>query len=129
MASVFPGSRTAESFCSRHGAARLARAMSWHASGALLLFAALQIVGVIALSGMPGGQMLPFVALALLVLVAVPFSRRLERRWSRLADTALPGPGLTVRFRKDRERLWRLACIVPTAWIGLFAVAAQAAAH
>lgn len=127
MASVFPGTRTTESFCSRHGAPRLAKAMSWHASGALLLFAALQIAGVIALSGMPGGRILPFVALALLMLVALPFSRTLERRWSGLADTALPGPGLTDRFRRDRERLWRLACIVPTAWIGLYAVAAQAA--
>jgi hypothetical protein len=101
--------------------------MSWHASGALLLFSLLQIAGVIALSAMPGGRVLPFVALALLILVALPYSRALERGWSRLADTALPGPGLTGRFRRDRERLWRMACIVPTAWIGLFAAAAQAA--
>lgn len=127
MASVFPGFRTHISFVSPHGAPRLARAMSHHASGALLTFAVLQIAGVVAFNSLPGGNWLPFIALGLLLLLAVPFSRRLERRWTHFSDTALPSPGLMVSFRRDRARLWRLACIVPTLWLGLFAVVAEAA--
>ena len=112
---------------SRLGAPRLAKAMSWHASGALMLFALLQIAGAFAVSSLPGGRLVPFVALALVVLVAIPFSRSLERRWSGLAHCALPGPGLVTRFRRDRETLWCLACIVPTLWLGLFAAVAKAA--
>lgn len=126
MASVFPGNRTRVSYSSRSSAPRLAKSMSWHASGALLLFAAIQIVGAVALANVPAGRLAPFVALALVLLVAVPFSRAIESRWSALADSALPGPGLLARYRRDRDRLWRLACIVPTAWLGLFAVAARA---
>ena len=127
MASVFPGSRTQVSYCSRSGAPRLARSMSWHASGALMLFAIIQIVGAFALSAMPAGRLVPFIALALVLLAAVPFSRAIERRWSGLAESALPCPGLLARYRRDRDRLWRFACIVPTLWLGLFAAAAQAA--
>ena len=127
MASVFPGNRTHISFVTPHGAPRLARAMSHHASGALLTFALLQVAGVVAFNSLPGGNWLPFIALGLLLLIAVPFSRRLERRWTHFSDTALPSPGLMVSFRRDRARLWRLACIVPTLWLGLFAVVAEAA--
>ena len=127
MASVFPGSRAQSSFVSSYGAPRLARSMSHHSSGALLTFALLQIAGVIAFNSLPGGNWLPFIALGLLFLLAIPFSRRLERRWSHFSETALPSPGLMVSFRRDRARLWRLACIVPTLWLGLFAVVAEAA--
>ncbi len=92
-----------------------------------MTFALLQIAGVVALSDIPGGSALPFVALALLLLIALPFSRMLERRWSGLASTALPSTGLVQAFRADRSRLWRLAVIVPTLWIGLFAVVVEAA--
>jgi hypothetical protein len=97
------------------------------ASGAVVTFAALQIFGVVAFAGLPGGGWLPLVALGLLLLIAIPFARHLDRRWSRLSDTALPSPGLMHSFRRDRARLWRLACIVPTLWLGLFAVMAEAA--
>ena len=85
MASVFPWNRAQDSYCSRIGAPRLAKSMSWHASGALMLFAVIQIVGAFALANLPAGRIVPFVALALVVLAAVPFSRAIERRWSRLA--------------------------------------------
>lgn len=127
MASVFPGNRTQISFASPLGAPRLARAMSWHASGALLTFAVLQVIGVIAFFQLPGGGWLPLVALGVLLMIAIPFSRRLDRRWSHLSDTALPCPGLMMRFRRDRARLWRLACLVPALWIGTFAAVARAA--
>lgn len=127
MASVFPQSRTHEKYGSAVAAPRLARAMTWHASTALLAFAGLQLWGVIALANMPGARILPFVALGLLILIAVPFARRLERHWRDLAASALPSSGLLMHFRRDRTRLWRLALIIPTLWLGLFAVVAEAA--
>jgi hypothetical protein len=122
MASVFPQSRTHIGMEPLVGADRLARHMSWHASGALLTFAGLQIWGVLTLINGPYGRTLPFVALAILLLIAVPFSRRIERRWHHFANTALPCSGLLLRFRRDRSLLWRLALIVPILWPGSFAV-------
>lgn len=122
MASVFPHSRTHIGMEPLVGADRLARHMSWHASGALLTFAGLQIWGVLLLIDGALGRLLPFAALAVLLLVAVPFSRRIEKRWHHFANTALPCSGLSLRFRKDRSRLWRLAVLVPVLWLGAFAV-------
>lgn len=100
--------------------------MTWHASAALLAFAGLQLWGVIALANVPGARILPFVALGLLILIAVPFTRRLEQRWRSLAGSALPSSGLEHVFRRDRTRLWRLALVVPALWLGLFAAVAEA---
>ncbi len=127
MASVFPQSRLHSNYASPVAAPRLARAMSWHASAALLTFAVVQVAGAIVLADIPGGSALPFVALAMLVLIALPFSRALDRRWSGLAGTALPSSGLVQAFRADRSRLWRLAIVVPIGWIGAFAMVAEAA--
>lgn len=126
MASVFPLGRAQANWGSPDTASRLARRMSRHASAALLMFAAVQIVGIILLNDLPGGRMLPYVALALLVLGAVPFARRVEARWQDLEKRALPCPGLRARFRADRSTLWRLALAVPALWLGTFAVAARA---
>lgn len=125
MASVFPQSRGYSAIQQMVGPERLAKHMSWHASAALLTFAGLQIWGVLTLIDLPHARILPFVALAILLLVAVPYSRRIERRWHAFANTALPSSGLIVRFRKDRGRLWRLAFVVPTLWIGLFALVSK----
>lgn len=127
MASAYPLARTRYHHFATMGAAQLARAMSWHASGALLTFAALQVAGVVVLAGLPGSGALPFVAFGLLMLLALPFSRALERRWTRLAHVALPSAGLVDRFRRDRARLWRMALLVPLGWLGFYAAMAEAA--
>jgi hypothetical protein len=126
MASVFPQSRTYLGVEALVGADRLAKSMAWHASGSLLTLAALQIWGVLTLINLPFGRSLPFVALAVLLLIGIPLTRRIERRWHRLAANALPSSALLIRFRQDRARLWRLALIVPTVWIGLFALVSRA---
>lgn len=126
MASVFPQARTQINMASGFGAERLARSMSWHASMSLLLFAGLQIWGVLNLIDLPFGRLLPFVALAMLLVGGVPFSRKVERRWHFLADNALPSSGLVVRFKKDRANLWRLAVLVPAVWLGGFALVMRA---
>lgn len=107
----------------------MARAMSRHASGALLAFAVLQVWGMTVLGHAPGGAFIIVAAIAMLLLVAMPFARRIERHWRDLTYSALPSPGLVSRFRRDRTRLWLLALAVPPAWLGTVAVAAQAANH
>lgn len=126
MASVFPLGRGAYNFGSAVAAPRLARSMSMHVSAAILIFAALQLWGVVVLSSMPGSRPLPFVALALLLLAAIPFAKAQERRWKRLADTALPSSTLVREYRRDRSRLWTLTLIAPALWLGSFAAAARA---
>lgn len=103
-------------------APRLAESMSRHASATVLMFATLQTIGVIALADQPYAQLLPYVAMALLLLVALPYARRVERRWRAIGDVALPGPGLDVRYRVERARLWRGAFLLPTLWIGAVAL-------
>ncbi|MEQ1510370.1 MAG: hypothetical protein ABL909_08245 [Sphingopyxis sp.] len=126
MASIFPHSRAQDNYGSPWAAPRLARAMTLHASLAVLAFAAIQLWGVVALADQPGGRILPFLALLFLLLAAVPFARHIERRWHGLASSALPSAGLEGRFRRDRGRLWRMALLVPTIWIGAFGAAAEA---
>lgn len=120
MASVFPLSRTHENREFLPSPSKLARAVTLHSSLAVLTFAALQVCAVVALAQQPGGSMLPFVALAVLILLFIPFARRIERRWRNLAAAALPSDGLLVSFRRDRQLLWRLALIGPLAWVALF---------
>ena len=127
MATVFPLSRTHDKYGSAVAAPRLARSMTRHASAAVVAFAALQLAGIFVLSREPGANILPYVALAMLLLFAIPFARRMERRWRGLAHSALPSVGLLSRFRRDRSRLWGFALMLPTLWIGLFAVVAEAA--
>jgi hypothetical protein len=126
MASVFPGARVGPRSATSVSAQALARAMSWHASGALMLFAIFQIGGLLWLNGAAGG-LAPFIALALVVIGALPLARGIERRWSRLAETALPSEGLLRRFRQDRARLWRLALLVPPMWLGVAMLMADTA--
>lgn len=119
MASVFPGSRRFSSALALPSGRRLARGMSRHSSAAMLLFAVWQIWLAMSLSPLPGGTVLPWAALALLIVGAIPLTRRLERRWHRLASDALPCPGLISAYRRDRALLWSLAVVTPPLWLGL----------
>jgi hypothetical protein len=105
------------------GGRQLARAISLHCAGALLLFALLQIWAVAAFNHGPGGRLLPLLALALLLLAALPFTRRIERRWH--ADFARRQCTLTGRYRRDRALLWLLALAVPPLWVGAAAYGLQ----
>lgn len=107
------------------GSGQLARMITMHVSCAVVLFALLQIGGVVWLSGRPGAQVAPFIALGLLIILAIPFARRLESRWTFLSARALPCPGLVKRFRRDRNRLWFMTLLVPMAWVGGLALAGQ----
>lgn len=98
-----------------------------HASLAVLAFAVIQVAGVLALQNVRGSGLLPLLALVGLILFAVPFTRRIERRWAGLARTALPSATLLSHFRRDRAHLWRVSLLVPVLWLGGYAVMAEAA--
>lgn len=122
MASGYQFGRRSSPFSSDFRAGRLARLITMHVSCAVVVFAALQIGGVVILSGLPGSNLTPFIALALLLVLAIPLARRLESRWTFLSNRALPCPGLLKLFQRDRNRLWLFALFVPLSWIGAFAL-------
>lgn len=97
---------------------KLARGMSRNSSAAMLVFAGWQAWLAASFAHMPGGMTLPWAALALLVIGAIPLARMMERRWHRLADEALPCPGLIAAYRRDRALLWLLALTMPPLWLG-----------
>jgi hypothetical protein len=127
MASVFPQARMMSPLLAMPSGRQLARGMSRHASAAMLLFAGWQVWLAVSLSGTPGGSALPWVALVLLVAAAIPFARRMERRWQRLTEGAFPCAGLLAAYRRDRARIWLLALAVPpmlmTATLGIANIA------
>ena len=98
--------------------ARLAQRMSRHLAGAVITFALVQLVLLhLAVSG-GAPTALGYGALAMVVLIALPTARRLERRWRDFADTALPSPRLGQLWARDVRRLWLAAIMVPGLWIG-----------
>jgi MprA protease rhombosortase-interaction domain-containing protein len=113
MASVFPQSQAALPLLAMPSGRELSRGMSRHAAAAMLLFTGWQIWLAVALSNLPGGAAMPWVALTLLIIGAIPFARRIERRWQRLTVNALPCPGLLTAYRRDRGRLWLAAVALP----------------
>jgi hypothetical protein len=127
MASVYPSRRLRSDSIAMQRAGSLARRMSRHSSAALLVFSIIQVWAVVTATPVAGSQWLPLVALGLLVVIAIPFARRIERRWGELADNALPCPALLVEFRRDRARLWALALLVPALWVVSYAAVAEAA--
>ena len=128
MASTF-GPRLLRRQAARVPAPRsLGRRMSWHAAAALIAFALLQIwlVSSAVAAGAPSALML--VALVLLIALAIPAARAIERRWHRLSRKALASRGLHTRFRRDVRRLWAAALALPLLWIGAATAALEALA-
>jgi hypothetical protein len=107
---------------------RLARGMSWHTSSAMLVFAVWQTWLAASFAHVAGGAILPWAALTLLIIGAIPIARRLERRWYRLAVEAFPCPGLIKAYRRDRMQVWSLAVLAPPLWLTSAWVLARLAA-
>ena len=92
--------------------------MTRHVAVALMLFAILQIWLVNAALELGASRLVSIGALVTLLAFAIPFARRMERRWHRLGEQALPSPALTAQFRRDLVWLWSLALLLPPLWIG-----------
>jgi MFS superfamily sulfate permease-like transporter len=102
--------------------------MTWHAATALLTFAALQIWLVMSAVSAGAPSALIIVALAMLLVLALPVARSTERHWYRLSRQALASWGLHARFRRDVRRLWIAALTLPFLWISGAMAAADAIA-
>lgn len=117
MASAFGPRLWRRSTSSVPPARSLGRRMTWHAATALVAFAALQIWLVSSAIAAGAPSMLIVVALVMLLALAVPVVRAVERRWYRLSRQALASWGLHARFRRDVRRLWAAALALPFLWV------------
>lgn len=103
----------------RDGAAHAAKVPDWrkgmsdNVALALVTYTALQIfVTVHALKeGLP--NILPYLALVILVAGIIPACRWFERRWLDLSDEEAHDPALRGAFRRDQLALWTLAIGLP----------------
>ena len=95
------------------------KSASDHVAYALLVYTGLQIfVTVHALrQGAPG--LLPYLALAVLVVLIIPACRWFEKRWVNLGDEQATNPSLSDAFRSDIIRLWGFALGLPFILTGL----------
>ena len=95
------------------------KSASDHVAYALLVYTALQIfVTVHALrQGAPG--LLPYFALALLVIAIIPACRKFEKRWDTLSDEQAVDPSYASAFRSDMFKLWAIALGLPFVLTGL----------
>lgn len=96
------------------------RGMSDNIAYALLAYTALQIFVTMEALKSPGGSLLPYLALVILVGAIIPACRRFERRWDRLSDEQAADPTLAASYRHDRLVLWLLAIGLPFALTGVF---------
>ena len=96
------------------------KSASDHVAYALLVYTALQIfVTVHALRrGAPG--LLPYLALAILIIAIIPSCRRFEKRWVDLPDEQAFDPSLASSFRRDIRTLWAIAIGLPFLLTGIF---------
>jgi hypothetical protein len=102
--------------------------MTVHAAAALLAFAALQIWLVSSAIAAGAPSAFTIVALIMLLALAVPVARTIERRWYHLSRQALASWGLHARFRRDVRRLWLAALALPFVWVSGAIAASQALA-
>lgn len=117
MASTFGPRLFRRSTSSVPAARSLGRRMTWHAATALIVFAALQIWLVTSAVDAGAPSAFTIIALVMLVALALPAARAVERRWHRLSRQALASWGLHARFCRDVRRLWIAALTLPFLWV------------
>ncbi|MBN8845575.1 MAG: hypothetical protein J0H88_20235 [Sphingomonadales bacterium] len=117
MASTFGPRLWRRSTASVPAARSLGRRMTWHAAAALLAFAALQVWLVLSAVAAGAPSVLIFIALIMLLALALPIARMTERHWYHLSRQALASRGLHARFRRDLRRLWIAALTLPFLWV------------
>lgn len=100
------------------------KAMSDNIAAALLVYTGLQIFMTTSTVKAGGASMLPYLALAVLVLAVIPACRQFERRWDRLSQHDAIDPALAPRFRRDRLALWLAALGLPFLVAGLYRLVA-----
>ncbi len=117
MASTFGSRPIGRTTHSVPAARSLGRRMTVHAAAALLAFAGLQVWLVSSAIAAGAPSALTIVGLILLLALAVPTARVLERHWYHLSRQSLASWGLHARFRRDVRRLWLAALALPFLWV------------
>ena len=102
------------------------RRMSDNVAYALWAYTGLQIFMTLAILKGPGGSILPYFALVVLVAAIIPACRRFEKRWNRLNDEQAADPEFAACYRRDRMWLWALAIGLPFLLTGVFKLLALA---
>jgi hypothetical protein len=95
------------------------RRMSDNVAYALWVYTGLQIFMTVAVLKGPGGSILPYLALALLVVAVLPGFRALERRWDRMSDEQAVDPAYEPPYRRDKRLIWGLAVGLPFVMTGV----------
>jgi hypothetical protein len=93
--------------------------ISDHIAYALLVYTALQIFITIAALRQFGSNLLPYLALVVLVVGVIPACRVMERRWTGLSDAQAVSPDYAQAYRRDRAVVWGVAIGTPFALTGL----------
>lgn len=107
------------------GAVLWDKKMSNNCAGALLVYTMLQIFVVISFIETKGMSIAPYFGLVLLVAIIIPFCRKYEKRWEKLATSNIPDTNMALRYRRDQITLWILALGLPFVFIGLISLGAQ----
>ena len=102
------------------GGVRWDKKMSNNCAFALLTYTLLQIFFVMGAIETEGMSVAPYFGLVVLVAIIIPFCRKYERRWVKMADRGLSEQSLAAKFRKDQVILWGLALILPFVFVALF---------
>lgn len=89
------------------------RRMSDNVAYALWVYTGLQIFLTLAILKGPGGSVLPYFALVLLIVVVLPGFQSLEKRWEELSDAQAADPALEPAYRRDKRLIWSLAIGLP----------------
>jgi len=102
------------------GGVRWDKKMSNNCAFALLTYTLLQIFFVMGAIETRGMSIAPYFGLVVLVAIIIPFCRKYEQRWQKMADRGLTEQSLAAKFRKDQIILWTLALILPFVFVALF---------
>lgn len=89
------------------------KSASDHVAYALLVYTALQIFVTVHALRQGASGLLPYLALAILVIAIIPACRWFEKRWINLPDDQAADPSLAEAFRSDIFRLWGIALGLP----------------
>ena len=101
------------------GGVRWDKKMSNNCAMALLVYTMLQIFFVVNFIKPGGMSIAPYFGLVVLVAIIIPFCRKYEKRWEKMAQSGLTGQSLAARFRKDQVILWLLALGLPFVLVAL----------
>ena len=89
------------------------RRMSDNVAYALWAYTGLQIFMTMAVLKGPGGSILPYFALVVLIMAVLPGFQSLEKRWEELSDAEACNPALEPAYRRDKRLIWSLAIGLP----------------